>query len=244
MRRFIFKDQIVFENDNYLAISKPAGVSSLHERIGLANSVIEQAKRHDENLQLCHRLDKETSGVLLLSKHAKAYSHAAVAFEKRRVTKVYHALSDGVHSVADLEINLPLTTTRSGRSAISKLKGKPSKTIVNSIENFGHFTLLECKPESGRQHQIRIHLASQNAPIAADEIYGGKMPYLSRFKRGFTPNKNDEEKPMIVRFALHAYSLELEDIDRTPMKIIADYPKDFAVFIKLLRKYDKASSTF
>lgn len=242
MRRFIFKDQIVFENDNYLAISKPAGVSSLHERIGLANSVIEQAKRHDENLQLCHRLDKGTSGVLLLSKHAKAYSNAAVAFEKRKVSKVYHAISDGVHSVADMEINLPLVTTRSGRSAVNKQKGKPSKTLVSSIENFGHFTLMECKPESGRQHQIRVHLASQNAAIAADEIYGGKVPFLSRFKKSFTPNKREEERPMIERFALHAYSLELADLDGTIIKMVAEYPNDFAVFIKQLRKFDKASS--
>jgi RluA family pseudouridine synthase len=242
VRKFNFKDQIVFENDNYLAISKPAGISSLHERLGLANSVIEQAKKHDQKLQLCHRIDKETSGVLLLSKHAKAYSNAAVAFEKRKVTKVYHAISDGVHSVTDLAIDLPLITTRSGRSAINKLKGKPSKTLVNSIEHFGHFTLMECRPESGRQHQIRIHLASQNASIAADEIYGGKMPFLSRFKRGFTPNKREVEKPMIERFALHAYSLALQDIDGTELKIVADYPKDFGVFIKLLRKFDKASS--
>jgi len=242
VKRFNFKNQIVFENDNYIAISKPAGVSSLHERLGLANSVIEQAKKYDENLQLCHRLDKGTSGVLLLSKHAKAYSNAAVAFEKRKVSKVYHAISDGVHGVTDLEIDLPLITTRSGRSAVNKQKGKPSKTLVTSIENFGHFTLLECKPESGRQHQIRVHLASQNAPIAADVIYGGKMPLLSKLKRGFTPNKREVERPMIERFALHAYSLELNDIDGTPLKAIADYPKDFGVFIKLLRKYDKPSS--
>lgn len=241
MKNFKFKEQIIFENTNYLAISKPAGVSSLHERIGLANSVIEQAKKYNENLQLCHRLDKETSGVLLLSKHPKAYSHAAVSFEKRKVKKVYHAISDGVHSFKDLLIDLPLITTRSGRSAINRQKGKPSKTIVNSIENFCHFTLLECRPESGRQHQIRIHLASQNAPITADEIYGGKIPFLSRFKRSFTANKREEERPMIERFALHAYSLELNDMDGAPMKIVADYPNDFGVFVKLLRKYDKAN---
>ena len=72
---------------NYLAINKPSGVSSLHERIGIANSVFEQAKIYDHNLQLCHRLDKETSGVLLLSKHTDAYVHAAKAFEKREVQK-------------------------------------------------------------------------------------------------------------------------------------------------------------
>ena len=78
MRRFNFKDQIVFENTNYLAINKPPGVSSLHERIGLANSVFEQAKKYNNHLQLCHRLDKETSGVLLLSKHADWFKYCII----------------------------------------------------------------------------------------------------------------------------------------------------------------------
>lgn len=239
MRRFRFKDAIVFENDNYLAINKPAGVSSLHERLGEANSVIEQAKRYDENLQLCHRLDKDTSGVLLLSKHTDAYRNAAVAFEKRRVRKVYHAVCDGVHDFNDYEINLPLITTRSGRASINKQKGKPSMTTVNTIETFGHFSLLSCEPLSGRQHQIRIHLASQGAALVSDTIYGGQMPYLSRFKKNFSLKKEVEETPMIGRFALHAYSLELQDLDDSIIIIEAEYPKDLAVFIKQLRKFDK-----
>ncbi len=238
MKRFKFKDQIVFENDNYMAICKPAGISSLHERIGNANSVIEQAKLHDENLQLCHRLDKETSGVLLLSKHSKAYSHAAVSFEKRRVAKTYHAVSDGIHSFDKFEVNLPLITTRSGRSAVNKQKGKPCTTLFSTLENYRHFTLIECNPITGRQHQIRIHLASQSAPIAADTIYGGKQPYLSKLKKNFTLNRTEEERPMIARFALHAHTLEFKDMDGETLKITADYPKDMEVFMKQLRKFN------
>ena len=238
MKRFKFKEQIVFENYNYLAINKPPGVSSLHERIGLANSVFEQAKKYDDQLQLCHRLDKETSGVLLLSKNSNAYSHAAKAFEKRIIKKTYHAISHGIHTYDDFTVDLPLVTTRSGRSAINKQKGKPSKTTFNTLENFTHYTLISCSPESGRQHQIRIHLASQNAPIAADEIYGGKMPFLSNFKKKFNLRKDSEERPMINRFALHAYSLTLMDIDGTVLEIQADYPKDFKVFLSQLRKFD------
>jgi 23S rRNA pseudouridine955/2504/2580 synthase len=239
VKRFNFKESVVFENDNYMAICKPAGISSLHERIGDANSVIEQAKKYDENLQLCHRLDKETSGVLLLSKHAKAYSHAAVSFEKRKVTKTYHAVSDGVHSFDKYEVNLPLITTRSGRSAVNKQKGKPCTTFFTTIENFRHFTLIECNPITGRQHQIRIHLASQNAPISADRIYGGEDPYLSKLKKNFSTNRTDEERPMIARFALHAHTLELKDMDGKDLVITADYPKDIGVFIKQLRKFNK-----
>lgn len=239
MKRFNFKNQIIFENENYLAINKPSGVSSLHERIGIANSVFEQAKIYDHNLQLCHRLDKETSGVLLLSKHTDAYVHAAKAFEKREVQKNYHAISHRVHQFKDFVVELPLITTRSGRSAVDKSKGKPSKTTFNTIEKFIHYTLISCNPHTGRQHQIRIHLASQNAPIAADEIYGGKRPFLSNYKKKFNLKQNTEEKPMIQRFALHAFALEIPDLNGNLIHINAKYPKDFQVFLSQLQKFDK-----
>lgn len=238
MKKFRFQDYIVFENDNYLAINKPAGVSSLHERLGEANSVFEQAKRFDENLQLCHRLDKETSGVLLLSKNKMAYTHAAVSFEKRKVEKTYHAVVDGIHNFQNFEVELPLTTTRSGRGAVNKQKGKPSKTVFNTLVSYGHHTLVSCKPVTGRQHQIRIHLATQGASITSDHIYGGKSPYLSRYKKNFTLRKGMEERPMINRFALHAYSLKFSGVNGSDVDIIADYPKDLAVFVKQLEKFD------
>lgn len=241
MRGFRITNSIVFENENYLAINKPAGISSLHERLGEAVSIIELVKKVNPDYQLCHRIDKETSGVLLISKNNVAYVHASKCFEKRKVKKLYHALSDGVHTFENHEVNLPLITTRSGRSAVNHQKGKPSTTFLNTLETFGHFTLVACEPITGRQHQIRLHLATQHASIVADTIYGGKMPYLSRFKRNFTTNKTDEEKPMISRFVLHAYSLEFPDMDGEILEIIAPYPNDMEVFVKLLYKYDKAN---
>ncbi|MEY2925107.1 MAG: hypothetical protein RLZZ337_1655 [Bacteroidota bacterium] len=239
MKTFRIKQNIVFENDDFLAINKPAGISSLHERLGEAISIIELVKSINEEYQLCHRIDKDTSGVLLISKHKQAYIQASKTFEKRKVKKLYHAVVDGVHTFENLTINLPLITTRSGRAAINHQKGKPSTTSINSIENFGHYTLVACEPITGRQHQIRLHLASQHASITADTVYGGKLPYLSKLKRNFTTNKTDEESPMIARFVLHAYSLELPGLNEEPLHIIAPYPNDMEVFVKLLRKYDK-----
>ena len=154
------------------------------------------------------------------------------------VKKTYHAISQGIHKFKNFTVNLPLVTTRSGRSAVNKQRGKPSQTTFDTLDNFTHFTLISCSPVSGRQHQIRIHLASQNAPIAADEIYGGELPFLSKFKKKFNLKKGSEEQPMINRFALHAYSLNLRDIDGTTLDIKADYPKDFRVFLSQLQKFD------
>lgn len=237
--RFKIRNHIIFENENYIAVNKPAGISSLHERLGRNLSVVEAVKAYDEDAQLCHRLDKYTSGLLLISKNAEAYRNAAIQFEKRKVGKVYHAVSCGIHDFKDLTIDLPLTTTRSGRASVNKAKGKESKTRVNSIENFGKFTLVECTPLTGRLHQIRIHLASLGASIAMDEVYGGCVPYLSAIKPKFNLSKGSEEIPIIGRFALHAYGLNIKDVNGDKLDITAEYPKDFAVFLKILRKYNK-----
>lgn len=241
MIKFSLKNDTAFENDDYLAINKPAGISSLHERVADGSSVIERVHAKYPQYQLCHRIDKETSGVLLLAKNNEAFKHANLQFERRKVSKLYHAIAQGVHNFNDLEVDLPLVTTRSGRSSVNSLKGKDSKTIFNSIERFGHYTLVEAKPITGRLHQIRMHLAAQQAPIAGDALYGAKMPMLSELKKNFSLGKYKEEKPMITRVALHAYNLKLKGMNDEDLDITAEYPKDLAVFLKLLRKYDAST---
>jgi len=87
MKKYKLKDLIVFENDNYILINKPAQVASLHERIGIAVSVVQIAKEYDEEAQLCHRLDKETTGIMAIAKNPEAYRNLAIQFEKRKVKK-------------------------------------------------------------------------------------------------------------------------------------------------------------
>ena len=218
-------------------------MSSLHERIADGSSVIEHLEFDHPNYQLCHRIDKETSGLLLIAKHPEAYRHASSLFEKRRIKKYYHAISTGFHQFDEFKLDIPLVTTRSGRSGVNSIKGKSSVTIFNSIENFAHYTLVEAQPITGRLHQIRIHLATQNAVIAADSAYGGKFPYLSQLKRNFSIAKNKEEHPIMNRVALHARKLVFKGLNEEDIEIVAPYPKDFEVFLKLLRKYDASSYT-
>ncbi|MFI5222375.1 MAG: RluA family pseudouridine synthase, partial [Bacteroidia bacterium] len=188
-------------------------------------------------LQLCHRLDKETSGVMVLSKNEEAYKKMARKFEAREVKKIYHAVVAGNYEVKEKVISIPITITNKGIAKIDKREGKQAETIFTTRKKFRHFSLIECLPVTGRLHQIRIHLASQNFPIVADELYGGKIPMLYEFKKKFKPTDDSGQNGMIKRVALHAFSIEFELFEKK-YGVEAPYPKDLKVFLKLLEKYD------
>lgn len=233
-----FKDLIVYEDEDIIAINKPANLSSLHERFDSQFlSVVQMCKDIDENYSLCHRLDRETSGVMLISKNTEAYKFIALQFEKRSIHKIYHAVVNASVNINELSVELPLYTDSKRRVLISRKEGKPSLTVFNTLKQYKHFSLLSCSPHTGRLHQIRVHAASQNLPLLSDTLYGGKPAYLKQIKKNVKIS-GEEEKPLINRVALHAYSIEFESPSKGKIKITAPYPKDFEVLIKLLDKYD------
>jgi 23S rRNA pseudouridine955/2504/2580 synthase len=199
--------------------------------------MLRQAKAYWSDAQVGHRLDKETSGVLLISKTNEAFKLLASMFENRDVEKTYHAVVQGYLQVENKSILLPLSITSKGLAKVDMKDGKKAETILTTLKVFNHHTLLACNPVSGRLHQIRVHLASQNFPIVSDETYGGKKPFLSKFKRGFKTSKWENEQPMMQRVALHAYQLRFTAFDKD-YDVIAPYSKDFEVFVKLLQKHD------
>lgn len=232
-----FKDLIVFEDDDLIFINKPAYISSLDERNSPAASIVSMAKKYWEDAQLCHRLDKETSGILVIAKNPESYRTMAMAFEARKVEKIYHALVGGILQVEEKSIMLPLSVTRNGVAKIDMKEGKPSETVITTLKTWQHYTLLACKPVTGRLHQIRIHLASQNFPIVSDTQYGGKVPMLSRMKKNFKVGKFEQEQGLMKRVALHARTLKFEFNDKQ-MEVSAPYPKDMEVLMKLFDKHD------
>ncbi|MBS3914086.1 MAG: RluA family pseudouridine synthase [Bacteroidetes bacterium] len=234
-KRADISDWILKETADYVFVNKPPFFPSVPERGKYTNiPVLELARKVWPDAILCHRLDRETSGVLLIAKNPEAYRHASIQFENRKVNKVYHAIVNGKIQFDNLEVNLPINTDDLKHIRIDKLQGKAATTYFQTLEVFRHFTLLECKPVTGRLHQIRVHLASQNAQISGDVLYGSQVPMLSEIKR----KMSGEDTPLIQRFALHAYSLEFEQINGERIMVNALYNKDFEVFIKLLRKYD------
>lgn len=233
-----FEELIIHEDDNLIVINKPPFVSSLDTREGEEVNILRLAKRYHEDAQVCHRLDKDTSGVLLIAKNPETYRLVSIEFERRRVDKTYHAIIEGVHHFDQLKVDLPILNQGNKNVSIDRARGKAAETIFTSLQFFRNYTLVECKPITGRMHQIRIHLATQRAAIVGDEMYRGKPVYLSQIKRrGFTMSKDQEELPIMKRFALHSrlVSFRLEDRE---YKFEADYPKDFATLLKQLEKFD------
>lgn len=236
-KKEIFTDWIVFEDNDFIVLNKPPHVPSLAERGKItAIPVFTHVKNYHPEATLAHRLDRETSGLLMVAKHADAYRHLSILFEKRKVKKIYHAIVHGQVGFTELMVDLPINTEVLGKIHIDRKTGKRATTFFNTMEVFKHFTLVECRPVTGRLHQIRVHLASQHAPLAADLMYGGKLSYLSEIKKKFT---GEDEKPLINRFALHAFSIEFEDLQGNLRHFEAPYPKDFDVILKQLRKFDK-----
>ncbi len=235
MKKINFPDIIVFEDADYILINKPAHVATLADRNDKTN-ISDMAKVYCEDAQVCHRLDKETSGVLAIAKNPEAYRHLSIQFEKRQVSKEYHAVVDGIHHFQNTIVDEPLVTKKGGQVKINRSDGKEATTSFDTQKAYRQHSLVRCKPVTGRMHQIRVHLSHLGAPITGDSQYGGKLFYLSSLKKNYRLKKWTDEQPLIRRFALHAHALEFTLINGEKAKIEAPYPKDMRVLTSQLEK--------
>jgi 23S rRNA pseudouridine955/2504/2580 synthase len=232
-------DLVLFENQNYLVINKPPFVASLDERTpDKSISILKLAREQYGDVQLCHRLDKETSGALVLSKNPEAYRNLAMQFEHREVEKFYHALVNGVHDFDSISVFLPIAILKDGTAVkIDKARGKIAETLFFTEKKYHQHTLVKCFPITGRMHQIRIHLQCLKASIVCDPTYGGDYIYLSKLKRKFNLKQETEELPLIKRVALHAREISFKDLDDQLIRVEAPYPKDFEVLVSKLDQF-------
>ena len=226
-------EQILYEDADFFLVNKPPFLSTLEDRHGRMN-LLALARQYVPTAQVCHRLDKDTSGVLAISKNPEAYRHLNMQFENRQVGKVYHAVVDGIHNFKDELVEAPILKLDDGVVKISKSEGKPAQTWFTALRSFRYHSLIECRPITGRMHQIRIHLALQKAPITGDETYGGKPFLLSQVKRDYKLKKGTEEEPFMKRMALHAFSLQFEDMGGQRRVVEAPYPKDIHALLRQL----------
>lgn len=237
--------QILFDNEDIILINKPPGVSVTADRTGapdilqLLNAQLSPA----EPLRLVHRLDKETSGIMLLARHRDAQSRYSRGFAKREIKKLYLAIVRGPLAREEGIIKAPIARSQRNPQAmhIHPRRGKPAYTHWSKLIDFGQLVLLAAQPLTGRTHQIRIHMAHRGIPLAIDPVYARAHPLLlSEFKKGYRSQPFEEEIPLIERLTLHAYQLQIplgpiddphEEIFTAPME------KKFAAAVKMLTKY-------
>ncbi len=230
-----FEAIILWEDDDYIVVNKPPFVATLEDRNEPVN-LLALARQYAPDAQACHRLDKNTSGLLVFAKNPMAYRHLSLQFQHREVTKIYHAVTDGIHRFEEVLVDLPLLKQPDGLVKVSRRQGKPAQTWLTTHTVFRSHTLVQCRPVTGRMHQIRVHLAAMGAPIAGDELYGGKPVFLSSLKKEFSLKKFTEEQPLIRRMALHALSLTFKNLKADSITVEAPYPKDIKALVRQLER--------
>jgi 23S rRNA pseudouridine1911/1915/1917 synthase len=240
--------EVLHEDDALLVVNKPAGLLTLPDRFdaGLQNVRALSEQKYGE-IFIVHRIDRDTSGVLVLAKTAEAHRILSEQFQTRTVKKFYHGIVQGAmedraaESGGQFPIDIPLMPdpVRKGLMAPS-VRGKESLTLVRIVERFRMATLIECELVTGRQHQIRVHCSAVGHPLIIDPDYGSAAEFkLSTIKRKYHLGKYvEEETPLMSRLALHALRLELvHPSSGATMSFSAPPPKDFKALAQALRKY-------
>ena len=237
---------IIFEDDALIAFDKPSGLLVAPERrdrartnlMGLVHARLGPAVAN------VHRLDADTSGLLLCAKTKPALDFLSGQFQAKTVEKIYHALAVGHPPLDAYTVDFVLKEDEAapGRMCVVKKNGKAAVTEFRVLERFGRFTHLECRPLTGRTHQIRVHLAASGTPILNDPFYGDDTRLLlSGLKRGYKGRA--DERPLMDRLALHAHRLTFtHPLTRERLTVVSPLPKDFEVALKYLRKFAPGGS--
>ena len=238
--------EIIYQDDDIIVVNKPSGMSVTKDRssaVELADILEKQLGTGlSSKLRLVHRLDKDTSGVMILACNAKAQSLFSGYFAKRQVNKTYLAIVTGILPALQGTIDVPLARNRKNTEimCIDHKKGKESVTNWKLLADFGSAALLAVEPLTGRTHQIRVHLPNIGLSLAIDPLYGkSRYLFLSDFKTGYKLGKGRTEKPLIDRLTLHAYQIRLlAPSSNCPECFVARLDKKFAAAIKMLTKHN------
>jgi 23S rRNA pseudouridine955/2504/2580 synthase/23S rRNA pseudouridine1911/1915/1917 synthase len=234
-----FKDWIVFEDDDFIALNKPSGLLSIPDREGKELSLKKLLQEKYDHIFTVHRLDKDTSGLIVFAKSETAHRHLSIQFEERLTEKIYVGLVIGCPANKKGTINLPIaenTVTRG--TMIIHRRGKEAITDYELLEDFGRYSWMQFRIHTGRTHQIRVHLKDMGHPIVGDTIYGdGKPLLLSSIKSRFKLSKDDlEERPLLNRLALHAVQLKFNGLSGKMIELEAPIQKDLKASLQQLNK--------
>jgi 23S rRNA pseudouridine1911/1915/1917 synthase len=246
---------IIYEDDSITAVNKVSGISVSADRWDASRERLdsllnahyagqaEQEPRagNERRLFTVHRIDKDTSGIVVFARNSETHRFLSQAFEKHLVRKRYIAVVHGRPAWKETSCDLPLVPdgNKAHLTIIDRYKGKKSLTHFRVLGSAGSYTVLEIIPETGRTHQIRIHARALGHPLVCDSLYGGsaKGIYLSAFKRNWRGDPLDE-KPLLDRLGLHALELRLPCPQAAggSLNLTAPLPRDIAALIRQMEK--------
>lgn len=233
-------EMIIAENDDWIALNKPSGLLSIPDREGKDISLKILLKEKYGNIFTVHRLDRDTSGLIVFAKNEAAHKLLSRQFEDRETKKIYLGLVKGSPAPAEGSINAPIAEhpAQNGTMIVHR-KGKESLTDYKVLEDFGIYAWVQFRIHTGRTHQIRVHMKDLGHPVVCDPMYGdGKPVLLSSLKKKFKLSKNElEERPILGRLALHAFRLSFKDRDGITTDLEAPLPKDLRATLQQLAKW-------
>lgn len=234
-----YNPEIIFENDSFVAINKPAGLLSIPDREQTQTSLKDILLAKYGMIFTVHRLDKDTSGIIIFAKNEAAHKYFSQLFEERKIEKYYQGLVHGCPVAKKGTIDAPISehSLQKGLMVVHR-RGKPSVTDYEVIEEHKSYSLVQFQLHTGRTHQIRVHCKNIGHPLACDELYGdGKPIMLSSIKHKYKLSRHDdEERPMLNRLALHSYRLKFTDADGKIIDLVAELPKDIRALLQQLKK--------
>lgn len=205
---------VIYSDDDFVVLNKRSGILIAADRYNPdAPRLDVMAEQEFGKLYAVHRIDKDTSGIIIYARNLEAQKAISMQFEQRKVQKTYHALVYGHPLWEELHVDLGLEPDGDARhrTVVNKKFGKPSVTDFHLIGICGPYSWIEAKPKTGRTHQIRVHLAANNLSIVCDPLYSGnqKPIRLSEVKRKWNGDE-DSERPLLSRLGLHAYKIQFE----------------------------------
>jgi 23S rRNA pseudouridine1911/1915/1917 synthase len=233
------KFEVIFQNEDFIAINKPSGLLSIPDRLGKDPSVKSTLQEQSGKIFTVHRLDKDTSGLIVFAKNEETHRSLSQKFEGRDVQKFYLGLVNGTLMNKKGTIDVPIME-HPGKTTLmmTHKKGKPSITDYEVLEEFGIYSWVQFQIHTGRTHQIRVHMKHLGNSIVCDDLYGEAQPVLlSSIKRKFKLSKNEfEERPILNRLALHSHQLKFTDAKGNQFELEAPLPKDLKATLQQLRK--------
>jgi len=242
----VISPEVIHEEPGLLVVNKPAGIPTIPDRAGKYEGVLGMIReqRPDEDLRVVHRLDRDTSGCLLLARDLDAARSLDIAFRGGQIEKTYLALVEGAERRERFEINKALGPDlhRPGKIRVvapDSRGARAAHTVVEVAERFVRHTLLRVFPRTGRSHQIRVHLRQVGCPIVADRDYGsGPEFFLSEIKHNYKIRQGIREKPLLTRMFLHAHKIVVPAMaGGEPVSVESPLPSDLELVLAKLRHF-------